>query len=151
MAELTSRQIENLLSRAEVASLATTDQNGDPYVIPVHFISENDCIYVHSRLSGQKISNISSNPRVSMTIYEMDCVLPSESGTPCGTGTKFQSAVIAGTASVVSDLDKKRHILESFVEKYTPKLSESPMPKQKINGTAIIEIQISEITGKQRP
>ena len=151
MAELTPQQIENLLSRAEVASLATADKNGDPYVITVHFISKCGRIYVHSRLSGKKIENITANPRVSMTIYEIDCILPSKSDNPCGTGTKFQSAVISGTASFVADPDKKRQILESFLEKYTPHLSGNPMPKQMINGTAIIEIQISEITGKQRP
>ena len=145
---LTQEQIENLLLKSQIGSLATLNTNNTPYVVPIHFLYQNKTIYFHGLPKGQKIDNIQTNPNVSMTVYEMQDLLLPPNGEPCETNTKYHSVIIAGTASIVTDLPKKQTILKGIVQKYTPELINNPLPKKMVKATAIIKIQILEITGK---
>lgn len=145
---LTATQMEQLLSRSSTGSLATLNRDGSPYVTPVHFISQNGCIYLHGLPKGKKIGNIEADPRISMTVYEMDSLLLDPEGNPCNTNTKYQSILLSGTASLVDDLEEKKTVLLEIVKKYTPHLSATTLPENTTNGTAVIKIQIAGMTGK---
>lgn len=145
---LTMEQIDQLLSRSFTGSLATLNNDGSPYVTPVHFISRNGCIYFHGLPKGQKVNNIKADPRISMTVYEMDSLLLDPEGKPCDTNTKYQSIILSGTALPVDDMEEKRSILLEIVKKYTPQLATNTLPENMVKGTAVIQIQITDITGK---
>lgn len=145
---LTTEQIDQLLSRSLTGSLATLNSDGSPYVTPVHFISRKGNIYFHGLPKGQKIDNIKADSRISMTVYEMDSLLLDPEGKPCDTNTKYQSIILSGTAFPVDDIEEKRSILSDIVKKYTPQLAENALPENMVKGTAVIQIQIADITGK---
>ncbi|MDL2281349.1 pyridoxamine 5'-phosphate oxidase family protein [Selenomonadales bacterium OttesenSCG-928-I06] len=145
---LTSQQIESLLEKTQIGSLATLNTNNTPYVTPIHFIYQNKTIYFHGLPKGQKIDNIRANPNVSMTVYQMQDLLLPENKQPCETNTKYQSVIITGTASLITDSQQKNNILTAIVQKYTPELTNNPLPDNMINGTAVIKIEILKITGK---
>lgn len=145
---LTAEQVDQLLSRALTGSLATLNSDGSPYVAPVHFISYNGSIYFHGLPKGQKIDNINADPRVSMTIYEMDGLLLDPDGKPCDTNTRYQSIILAGTASLIDDAETKRSILTEIVKKFTPQFAANALPDNMVKGTAVVEIRVTSITGK---
>lgn len=145
---LTTGQIDQLLSRSLTGSLATLNSDGSPYVTPVHFVSRKGSIYFHGLPKGQKIDNIKADPRISMTVYEMDSLLLDPEGKPCDTNTKYQSIILSGTAFPVDDIEEKRSVLFEIVKKYTPQLAENALPENMVKGTAVIQIQITDITGK---
>lgn len=145
---LTTEQIDRLLSHSLTGSLATINSDGYPYVTPVHFVRLDGFICFHGLPKGQKINNIKADPRVSMTIYEMDSLLFDPDGKPCDTNTKYQSVILSGVAALVDDIESKKTILSAIVKKYTPQLAANPLPENMIKGTAVIRIQISELTGK---
>lgn len=101
-------QIDRLLSRSMTGCLATLNRDGSPYVTPVHFINENGFIYFHGLPKGQKVDNIKSDPRVSMTVYEMDGLLLDAEDKPCDTNTKYQSVIISGMAFFIDDIEEKK-------------------------------------------
>lgn len=70
--QLDRQQIDSLLDRAEVASLATINADGTPYVAPVHFLYQEGAVYVHGLPAGQKIDNIKANPAVCLTVCKME-------------------------------------------------------------------------------
>lgn len=146
--QLTQEQIDNLLSQTQTGCLATLNANGSPYVTPIHFLYHDNAIYIHGLPKGQKIDNIKANPNVSMTVYEMDGLLLDPHGNPCDTNTKYQSVIMMGTAVLLEDLEQKKRILNGIVEKYTPQLAGKPLPENMIKGTAVIKIDIVDITGK---
>ncbi|MBO0533034.1 pyridoxamine 5'-phosphate oxidase family protein, partial [Clostridium botulinum] len=39
-------------------------------------------------------------------------------------------------------------VLQKIVEKYTPHLTDAPLPENMVRGTAVIRISIAELTGK---
>ncbi len=146
--QLNRRQIDSLLDRAEVASLATVNADGTPYVTPVHFLYQEGAVYVHGLPAGQKIGNIKANPAVCLTVYEMKSLLLDPAEKPCDTNTSYQSVILQGTASLLTDVDAKKTILEGIVRKYTPALSDRALPENMIKGTAVLKIRADAATGK---
>jgi nitroimidazol reductase NimA-like FMN-containing flavoprotein (pyridoxamine 5'-phosphate oxidase superfamily) len=49
----------------------------------------------------------------------------------------------------VKDRDKKMKILEKMMEKYQPEGNDGEMPAEVLEKTAVVEILIEEITGKE--
>lgn len=145
---LTKEQIDELLLSASTGSLATLNNDGSPYVNPVHFLHYNDAIYIHGLPKGQKINNIKTDPRVSMTVYEMDSLLLDPNGKPCDTNTKYESVIISGKAILIDNLECKKEILVGIVKKYTPHLAQRELPDNMVNGTAVIKIEMQNVTGK---
>lgn len=146
--QFTGARVEELLKKEHVATIATLNSDGTPYVTPIHFVYENGKIYFHGLGAGQKIENIKNNPLVSFNTYNMDCYLYDDEGKPCDTNTKYQSVNIQGAATLVDDIAEKREILRLIIGKYTPDLSADAMPDNAVKGAAVVEIEIKEITGK---
>jgi len=143
---LNEEQITEILIKASVGNIATINKNGYPYVVPVHFIYYGGKVYIHGLLIGEKISNIKLNEKVCFETYYLKGYILDEK--PCDVNTEYESVVITGTASIVSDYNLKEIVLDKIVEKYTPNLTETKLPSNMIKGTGVIEVIIKEITGK---
>ncbi len=146
--QLNKPQIESLMNRLQTGCIATVSSDNTPYVVPVHFVYLNDKIYVHGLPAGEKISNIKSNANVCFTAYEMDCLLLDGENKPCDTNTKYQSIVAKGIAVLLEDISLKSSILNEIVKKYTPHLENLKLPENMVKGTAVIELNVTQITGK---
>lgn len=145
---LTGEQVALLLKRAETGTLATLNPDGTPYCTPIHFVHCDGAIYFHGLPKGQKLNNIARDPRVGFTVFEMAGLLLDPDEKPCDTNTEYESVILTGSAEPVKDAEKKRAILKQIVLKYTPKLAERELPENMVNGTAVIRIAVTEITGK---
>ena len=149
--QLSREEMEQLLEREQMACLATVNADGTPYVTPVHFLYWNGCIYLHGLPAGQKLENIKANPAVSLSVYRMEEFLLDPKGNPCDTNTKYKSIIIQRRAERLTDPAKKEAVLRSLVRKYTPHLAQHELPRAMTEGTAVLEIQIGEMTGKYYP
>jgi nitroimidazol reductase NimA-like FMN-containing flavoprotein (pyridoxamine 5'-phosphate oxidase superfamily) len=136
---------EALLVRAPVGVLAMTG----PYAIPVHFVWVMGKIYIHGNRAGEKVDRMAADPCVCLTVYEMTGYLVDNPKTACSIDTAYESVIVKGTVGKVTDLDKKKEILYAFATKYYPSLEALPMPESSIEGTALLEITPTEITGKK--
>ena len=145
---LTEEQINNLLQRAQTGSLATLNPDGTPYSTPIHFVYYDNAIFVHGLPKGKKLNNIAQDSRVGFSVFEMDKLLLDPDGKSWDTNTKYESVIISGTAKLVDDIEEKRNALNKIVEKYTPHLVNNEIPNNMVKGTAVIRIDVTEITGK---
>lgn len=145
---LETAEINKVLAQAAVGSLATVNEDGTPYVVPVHFVHYQDAIYFHGLPKGQKISNLSANPEVCLAVYDMEKLLLDDEGKPCDTNTKYKSVVWRGKASLVDDMELKNAVLREIVKKYTPHLIDKPIPENMAAGTAVVVIQAEAVSGK---
>ncbi len=142
--QLTLEQIDELLHRADTGRFATINENGYPYVVAMHFVYYNNKIYMH----GQKIDNINRNPKVCFEVDELFGLLTDNIENACDTEAEYNSVVILGNASLLEDLDYKHEVLNKLVEKYTPQFAGKELPDKMIKGTAVIELDMVECTGK---
>lgn len=145
--QLLKEEINEVLSCAQVGRIATQNENGYPYIVPVHFVHKDDKLYVHGLIKGQKISNLIRNNKVGFEVDEMGAIIP-DFENACDTNTAYKSVIILGSAQMVDDPALKITILNSIVAKYTPQLSHLSFPEKMMRATGIIEIQIIECTGK---
>lgn len=145
---LSEEKIKVLLSEVQTASLATLNADGTPYVIPVHYIYMDKKIYIHGLPKGQKIDNIICNNKICFLAYDMKGILLDQNGKPCDTNTEYESVIVTGSANLVEDIEVKKIVLQNIIQKYTPHLIDTQLPEPMIRGTTVIQINISEITGK---
>lgn len=146
--QLSDREASRLLLDCLTGTLATVNPDGTPYNVPVHYVFSHDVIYIHGLPAGQKIENLKENPNVCFNVYEMRGLLIDKDEKPCDTNTAYASVVIHATAQLVENIEEKKLALSSIVQKYTPHLIEKEIPLNKLRGTTVIRLSISEMTGK---
>lgn len=145
--QLSIDEINDVLTKGEVGRIATHNQNGYPYIVPVHYIVYQEKIYIHGLIKGLKISNLQNNSKVGFEVDEMGEIIPDETN-PCDTNTAFRSVIILGEARMIDDPELKKKVLSDIVCKYTPQLSGLEFPEKMMRATGIIEITPVETTGK---
>lgn len=144
--QLTRQQIDNLLFSLPVGHLGTINENGFPYVIPVHFVYINQKIYLHGLTKGQRFENILRNPKVCFEVQKNEGFVLNDMA--CRVNTIYESVVAWGFAKIVVDEALKLDVLNKTVEKYTPQLAKQVYSANVLNATGVIEIEIIECTGK---
>ena len=147
--QLSAEQIDALLQKEHVGHFATINEDGHPYVAPMHYVYMDGKIYMHGLEQGQKIDNFKRNPLVGFEIQHCgEMKISKTAKTACNVNTEYESVIITGKAKITEDFDEKKKALWAIVKKYVPQLEALPMPDARIHGTAVIEIAIESITGK---
>jgi nitroimidazol reductase NimA-like FMN-containing flavoprotein (pyridoxamine 5'-phosphate oxidase superfamily) len=136
--------IKNIIEKATVCRLGMV--NGDtPYVVPLCFGFQNNTLYFHSALKGQKIDYIRNNSKV---CFEFDLIAEIEkSDEACSWGMKYQSVIGFGRALLVEDPGEKCKALEIIMAQYSDQ--QFQFPANKVKATAVIKVEIESMTGKQ--
>lgn len=145
---LSEERLSGLLARTQTGTLATLNPDGTPYCTPVHFVYDAGCFYIHGLPAGQKLDNILRCPKVGFSAFEMQALLLDEGGNPCDTNTKYESVSVTGTAAPVEEVSEKERVLAQIVAKYTPHLSDRPLPVAMVRGTVVLRLTVQAMTGK---
>jgi nitroimidazol reductase NimA-like FMN-containing flavoprotein (pyridoxamine 5'-phosphate oxidase superfamily) len=148
------REIKNkatmiaLLEQSLVGRMATVNRKGIPVIKPLNFLYLGGKIYIHSSKKGEKIQDIR---RKSPICFEVDEPIAYRAAgeSACKAGYYYRSIIIKGVASLVREKGKKMEILDRMMEKYQPEEGYGGFAKEALSKTAIIEILINEITGKE--
>lgn len=154
--EIKSRgKIIEFLNQQETGRVCSIDKDGFPQIIPMNFVYANDAVYMHSHPRGEKLENISKNPKVGFEVDQSLEFLPSYFSSPTDAAqadTLYISVVIKGRASLVSDLKEKAMALNELMKKYQPeggyeKLSPHMLVVEEV---AIIKVIPITIRGKYK-
>lgn len=114
-------EIQRILSLTNIGRLATSGQDGYPYVTPVNFVSLNGNIYFHCAPKGEKLDNLTRDPRV---CFEVDVPLSYldiglDPNRPiCNLHQFYHCVIIRGSASVVKDDTLKVEALNALIAKH---------------------------------
>jgi uncharacterized protein len=122
--EIKSKErIIEFLNQQETGRVCSIDKDGFPQIIPMNFVHTNGAIYMHSHPRGEKLGNISKNPKVGFEVDQSLEFLPSYFSSPTDASqadTLYISVVIKGRASLVSDSKEKVMALNELMKKYQP-------------------------------
>lgn len=135
-----------LLIKCEYGVLSTTDNDGQPYGVPLNYVYKDKRIYFHSALNGHKIGNIENNSKVSFCAVGRTNLLPSEFS------TEYESVVVFGVASEAQGAERHNALLW-LLEKYSPEfMEEGEIYIGKYDKvTKVIKIDIEQVSGKKSP
>jgi len=136
-------RIEEILNACEAASFAF---GGDPYVIPLNYgferMGDRFTLYMHGALEGEKIERIKADPRGAFTAYTNTHVYAHDSGG----STSFDSVCGSGRYRLLEG-EEKTHALQALMAHYMPG-REFTFPQQKVDQTAVMALELDQITGK---
>jgi nitroimidazol reductase NimA-like FMN-containing flavoprotein (pyridoxamine 5'-phosphate oxidase superfamily) len=120
--------------------------DGTPYCVALSMAREGDWLYFHCATEGHKIDNLRERNRVCVSCVGVAKPIP-------GTfSLEYESAVINGSASEVTDPEEKLRALALISARYVP----DSMPgfdeyaQKRLDRTAVWKIHIDEISGKAR-
>ncbi len=137
-----------MLERSAIGRIATVNQKGFPVIKPVNFLYLEGKIYLHSSTKAEKMEDIQRGSPVCFEVDDPVAYVIAGAST-CEASYYYRSIVIKGKAAFVKDRDKKIKILQRMMEKYQPDGSNGEMPDEILEKTAVVEILIKEITGKE--
>lgn len=142
---LSEENLDAILKDGEYGVLGTLSEDGYPYVVPLSYVYDKNRIYFHCATNGLKLDNIRRMSKVSFTVVDHVEALPKEFS------TKYQSAVIFGTAEILEG-EEKDSALSALISKYSSEFTEEGriyIDRAK-GSTTVVAINIQHKTGKGR-
>ncbi len=137
-----------LIKNGTYATIALCSEN-TPYIVTLSygFDQENSCLYFHCANKGDKLDYIRKNPEVCATIIKDNGYLLNK----CD--HDYQSLVIRGSLTIVSELQEKKHGLQVLLNH----LEKDPLPifertiknDTSYDGVTILKLYMSSIIGKK--
>ena len=138
------KTIDEILRQATVCRLGLCE-GGMPYVVPLSYGHEDDCLYFHSATEGRKMEIIKANSRVCFEVDVDHELIPAD--TACNWTVRFRSVIGFGKARLVEDTEEKRRALDVILEHYSDRSYD--YAEGALDKVAVIRVQIENITGKQ--
>jgi nitroimidazol reductase NimA-like FMN-containing flavoprotein (pyridoxamine 5'-phosphate oxidase superfamily) len=140
--------VELLLRNCQVGRLGTVGSDGYPMIKPLNFIYLDGRIYFHSAREGEKIDHIARDDHV---CFEVDFPLKFVKAVdnPCKADYLYRSVIIRGRARLVDERDERLRVLRGLMEKYQPEGGYGAFPEEKLALTAVVAIDVEEMTGKE--
>jgi nitroimidazol reductase NimA-like FMN-containing flavoprotein (pyridoxamine 5'-phosphate oxidase superfamily) len=138
-------QARKILEECEYGVLATADNSGQPYAVPVNYVLVGNDLYFHCATEGHKLDNLTINSKVCFTVVGGAKLLPERFS------TAYESVIVYGTAGIVGD-EEKTAALKALVGKYSPGYipqGDVYIDKAK-DKTKVVKIAITRLTGKHR-
>jgi len=138
-----------LLERSAVGRMATVNRKGFPVIKPVNYVYWKGKVYLHSSTRGEKIRDLR---RGSPVCFEVDepVAYVTAMGPTCRSTYYFRSIIVKGTGAIVNQPAKKLKVIEKLMEKYQPEGGYGGVAEEVLRKTAVVEISIREMTGKER-
>jgi nitroimidazol reductase NimA-like FMN-containing flavoprotein (pyridoxamine 5'-phosphate oxidase superfamily) len=117
-------------------------------VKPLNFAYQANRIYCHSAREGEKIEDILRDNRVCFET-DLPIALVQSRSSPCRAEYLYRSVIAKGRARIVEDEAERALGLKLLMAKYQPGGGYGNFPDGKMKLTAVIRIDIEEMTGKE--
>ena len=143
--EITDKaEVEEIIRKSLVCRLAMVDGQ-TPYMVPLCFGYQDNTLYLHSAREGKKLELLKTNPNV---CFEFDVDTELQKGkSACDWGMSYRSVIGFGEASLVEDVEDKRHALDIIMHQYAE--GDFSYTDAALKSTAVIKVDISAMTGKR--
>lgn len=134
-----------ILKKNEYGILSTIGEDGYPYGVPVNYVYTHNALYIHGAQKGHKLENINYNNKISFCVVNSNQVI-AEKFT-----TYFESVILFGTVSEVSEEEKKEALFQ-LISRFSPGFEEKGKKMiEKVGGvTKVLRIDIEHISGKAK-
>ena len=138
-----------LIDRCTHGVMALATGETAPYCLPLSFVRVGDDLYFHCAREGRKVDLLRRFPQVCITFVGEDRPV---FAAPAMYTTFFQSAIVTGPASEVTDPAEKTAALRALCQKVVPDHMDGFVSAldQSLDVTAVWKVQIAEVTGKAK-
>lgn len=143
--QLSEEEAIKILESGEFGVLSTAGLNGYPYGVPLNYIYADGKIYIHSAVTGSKLKCFENDSRVSF------CVVGKADLVQEDVNTLFESVILFGKISEITDQEARMDVFEKFIRILCPDFVSGGMEYIKENqaGARVYAIDIEYMTGKR--
>jgi nitroimidazol reductase NimA-like FMN-containing flavoprotein (pyridoxamine 5'-phosphate oxidase superfamily) len=143
--ELTDRSaLDALLLAAPTLFLSLADEGG-PYVVPLTFGWDGECLWLHSALEGKKVDLLRQSPLVGFALVAEQELVPGDPA--CRWTMRYRSVRGKGVAEFITDPDQKVKGLECLMSKFAP--GPYHFDEKSLARVLVIRVRITELSAKQ--
>jgi nitroimidazol reductase NimA-like FMN-containing flavoprotein (pyridoxamine 5'-phosphate oxidase superfamily) len=139
-----AKWMENVLREGQIAVLALSALDGEPYALPIGYGYEDGVIYLHGAPSGLKNDMIAENPRASFNVSVGVELVRDESGADFT--NKYRSVTGFGNIEEITDLEEKNRALAILMRQY--KGPHEDVSEKGAKRVWVAKLVIREMTGK---
>ena len=132
---LDAAECRELLARVGWGVSATVGADGHPYSVPIGYALGKDCVYLACG-AGQKREFIEADPRVCLTVAEVD------------TFSHWRSVVVRGTAEPVEGLAAHAVAVAAFATQRAPRARAADA--RRFATARILRVPLDGMTGRSR-
>lgn len=138
-----------LIDRCTHGVMAISTGEPVPYCLPLSLVRVGEALYFHCARQGRKTDLLRRFPQVCVTFVGDDRPYFAH---PATYSTWFQSVIVTGTASEVTDPTEKTEALRALCQKMAPDAMDGFMPAvgKSLAATAVWKIHMEEISGKAK-
>jgi uncharacterized protein len=131
--QLGERESRALLKEEMTGRLGCSD-HGKPYIVPVHYLFENECVYVQSP-PGHKIDVLRDNPNACLQVDEVK------------DDSHWRSVLAFGLYEEVSDVNERQRILADLFTRLPHTSPADSHTRQPVTDPIVFRIRVTDITG----
>ena len=140
------QRVEEIISRCDICFVGITDQEGNPYVIPMNF-GYQEGVILHSGPTGSSIDMLKRNNNVCITFSTDHELVFQHPKVACSYRMKAKSVICRGKVGFIEDMDSKREALNIIMKHYSSR--EFVYSDPAVRNVKIWEIPISSVTAKE--
>ena len=107
---LTEEQFQAVIKRNTYGVLSLSDEEGQPYGVPLNYVYADGCFYFHCALTGYKTDIINVNQKASFCIVDADAVIPETFS------TDYISVIAFGKVHCIEDEEEKLRTLRLLTD-----------------------------------
>ena len=143
------RDTINAIIDASVIGVISFVQDGQPYGIPTNVWREGERLYWHAS-AGSRLLRVANGNPVCVTVHHLDALVLARSAT--NHSVNYRSAVVLGTANLVTDVAEVEHALEGLIESMFPGrwAQLRPMSEKERKETGVMYVDLAECSAKVR-
>lgn len=139
--------IESVMRSCRTCFLGLSDENNQPYVVPMNFGYSNGFIYLHSAKEGRKWQLMNLNPKACVTFCLGDELAWQDEHIACSWRVKSKTVIAEGILEFVDDLEEKKNILKIFMAQYSDREFEFGAPA--VRNVGVIRMKIEVLSAKE--
>lgn len=121
-----------------------------PYVVPMTYARMDDQLLIHGSVASRLVKNLASGLRCCVTVTHLDGLVYARS--TFNSSMNYRSAMVFGTARLITDLDEKRKSIQALVDHLMPgrraDLRKSTI--KELNATSLLSLPIETFSTKRR-
>ena len=122
------------------------DLDNKPYIVPVIFGYQDNCLYFHSANQGKKIDILKEHKQVCVEM-DIDYEIKKHKS-PCAWGMKYKSIIGFGKASFIDDIEGKKEAFALIMNHYS-KGEVFEFKERALNRINVIRLELESLTGKK--
>ncbi len=142
--------IHAILDASWIAHVSFADPDGQPFVIPMLYAREGNCLYLHGSIASRLLKAVGSGIDTCLCVTLVDGLVLARSH--FHHSMNYRSVVAFGKAMTIVDPAEKSAIFARFVDALIPGRAEESRAadRNEINATSLLRFTIEEASAKIR-